>query len=131
MGPLTRLERTTQRSQRAATERVLRWTRGRRAALGIGALVMLVSALGPLVSEDAWRPIAPALRLGVGIGLAVFDVVLAIGFAILALENPRLDRRRGSWLLALLVAPPLAAPLYWWLHVWHAPQHEDDARGER
>lgn len=112
-----RPRRTERLLHAARLEGVLRWSALRRAALGLAALLTIVGAIsmvGLAMSGSALEP-EGAVALGFG-GLVV------VAFALLALENPRIDRTRAAWLVAMALAPALALLPYWWLHVWRAPR---------
>lgn len=114
----TRQRRTERLSERATREIVLGWGSLRRSALGVVALLAIVAPLALLVYPT--RGVTESLVVaGVVLGLGGLVVT---GFALMALQNPRIDRTRAAWLGALLVVPPLALLPYWWLHVWRAPR---------
>jgi len=44
-------------------------------------------------------------------------------------KNRRIDRsKRVRWLVAFLLAGPVAFPIYWYFHVWHLPDEDTGNR---
>lgn len=52
--------------------------------------------------------------------LVMFGQVIA--YIVLLFRNPRLrDNERIIWLLVILLAGAIGAPIYWYMHIWKAP----------
>jgi hypothetical protein len=51
----------------------------------------------------------------------VAHTIITFLYIAFAVQNPRLDYSRNTWMLGLLLAGPVIIPVYWVIHVWLAP----------
>lgn len=102
-------------------EAIPRWSTGSRLALGAWTFAMPLAA----AALGVW-----ALAVGDHVEPGLFAIVTAffVAHAIIAMlyiafaaQNPRIERQRTAWMLAIAVAGPVAIPAYWLMHVLHAP----------
>lgn len=87
-------------------------------AILLGALALYETHGGLVVSPEAQVDLAVALLIGV----ATTVVILISLWTFLYLRLPQLDMAAGrkvAWAIALLVAAPLAVPIFFWRHLRH------------
>jgi hypothetical protein len=98
------------------------------ASIAIFMLGMFATITAAATSSSAGPPTAfpfmgPFFAL-FGLHFLAMLVTLAqlVIFILLLVRNPLLrENERLLWLLAILLAGPIGAPLYWYMHVWKAP----------
>lgn len=78
--------------------------------LGLYALTLPPMSLAP----EAYVPLLGAVLIMGGC-----HVLLHVLYIAFAAENPR--TRSAPWLIAILLAGPIAIPIYFIIHVWNAP----------
>ena len=99
------------------------------ASIFIFVFGMFATATAAAASSSA-APAIPIAFMGsffalFGLHVLAMLVTLAqlVVFILLLVRNPLLrDNERILWLLAVLLAGPIGAPLYWYMHVWKAPE---------
>jgi hypothetical protein len=114
-----------------ARETIPRWSDGSRLALGAWTFSMPLAA-ATLASMNLWlsTEVPPAL-LAITVGFFVLHAIITLFYVAFAGQNPRIERTRTAWMVALIAAGPVAIPVYWFIHVWRAPhagrnRHVDD-----
>lgn len=102
-------------------EAIPRWSAASRLALGGWTLAMPVAAF----ALAGWATVSerdlPSSFFAATYGLLVMHFVLLSLYLSFAAQNPRLERARLGWMVALLVSGPVSIPAYWVIHVWNAP----------
>lgn len=103
-------------------ETIPRWSAFSRLALGAWTFAMpLMAGLLALASLAAGATVPPVL-LAATLVFFVAHFIIAMLYVAFAAQNPRLERGRDVWMLALVVAGPITIPAYWIMHVWPAPK---------
>lgn len=87
-----------------------------RLVLGLIALMPAVSFIAALQAEGAAQ-----------MGYAYFNVLwtglLALTFSGWMFASGRFSKeQKFAWVFSWIVMPPLSLPLYWFRHVWNAPE---------
>lgn len=99
---------------------------GSRMGLLVATLLMTGWLVGIFVSAILWPDglLQKGSFAAVEItgAMLVMTFLLFIVFGALASNNPRLTRlERGMWYAGFGLAPPIAFPAYWFVHIWPVP----------
>lgn len=87
-----------------------------RLVLGLVALVPAISFVAALVSDGATQMGFAYLNL-------LWTGLLAIVFSGWMIRSGRFRlEQKIAWVFGFVVAPPITLPLYWYRHVWNAPE---------
>ncbi|MBO6937864.1 MAG: hypothetical protein JJ863_23045 [Deltaproteobacteria bacterium] len=87
-----------------------------RLVLGAVALVPAASLIAALLTEGA-------TRMALGYFNILWTGLLMLVFGGWMLKSGRFSlERKIAWVFSWILAAPLSLPLYWYRHVWHAPQ---------
>jgi len=121
MDLVVRTVRPRNRTRIGVHESIPHWGLAARAALGMLALVALASPFVILFANVFTAPQNPGLSTGIAFAMIVSDTLLVFFFGSFVMQNPRIYGFRTAWLVALLLAAPIALPLYWAVHIWNAP----------
>jgi len=122
MDLLVRTIRPRSRTRVGVHESIPHWGLAARAVLGVLSLVALASPFVVLLANMlASEQRDPGLSTGVAFAMVVSDTLLVFFFGSFVMHNPRIYGFRILWLAALVLAAPVALPLYWLLHIWNAP----------
>ncbi|MFW5875635.1 MAG: hypothetical protein ACOCXM_02745 [Myxococcota bacterium] len=88
-----------------------------RVLLGLLAFLPLALAAGALGMRAVGSNVGPVLY-----GAMLLMFLLVLFFGAFAMNNRRLGGTgKVLWTLGFLLAGPIIIPLYWYIHVWHAP----------
>jgi hypothetical protein len=104
--------------------------RATRGILGVLSFVPLVLAVAAIVRvaagpEDPARPGVPAMTDvgGVLIGTILALALLVLYFGAFVMNDRNVEgRAKVLWLIGFIVGGPIVIPLYWYIHVLHAPR---------
>lgn len=92
------------------------------AAIGVAILVGLVAAAPD--TEVASMTAAPVANAGLYGGLLAMFLLLLF-FGAFVMNNRRIGpTSKAWWAVGFLLAGPVTIPLYWYMHVLHAPHHD-------
>ncbi len=113
--------------QTTRNESIPRWSRRARLFLGVLTFVLIgvfasaafaaAFTAGPAAGFDAgdYSPFQVVLVLAI-----FMQFILMLFYISFAAQNPRLSAR-GTWVFAMIFMPWAILPIYWYLHIWHAP----------
>jgi hypothetical protein len=104
-----------------ARETIPRWSTMSRLALGAWTFTMpCFAALLSMLSLASGTEVPPPLLAAV-VALFAMHGILVLLYAAFATQNPRIERTRFWWQMALVLAGPVSIPVYWFIHVLYAP----------
>jgi len=87
-----------------------------RLLLGLIALVPAASFVAFLVAEGP-------RQMAFGYFNVLWTALLALIFGGWMVKSGRFSfERKFAWVFSWVVAPPITLPLYWYRHVWNAPE---------
>jgi hypothetical protein len=103
-------------------ESIPRWSAFSRLALGALTFSMPVVATALGIASLAAGVTVPPVVLATTVLFFVAHTLISMMYVGFAAQNPRLERGREVWMLALVLAGPITIPAYWLMHVWPAPK---------
>lgn len=101
-----------------------------RVVIGLLAFVPLALVIVLLVQvvATAGDPVAAAQATGAPYGTVLVLALLIFFFAAFVFNDRRIPiRAKRLWLAGFILGGPIVIPLYWYLHVLHAPRHSASA----
>jgi hypothetical protein len=107
------------------TEAIPRWSMTSRLVLGAWTFSMPLAALSVALYALVVAPEVPAAVFAGVYYLITCHFILTLMYLAFAAQNPRLENKVG-WMMALVLAGPVAILVYWVMHVWHAPKVGQD-----
>jgi hypothetical protein len=118
-----------------ARETIPHWSTMSRLALGAWTFAMpCFAAVLSVLSLASGTEVPPVLLTAVIILFAMHGILVLL-YAAFATQNPRIERSRLWWQMALVLAGPVSIPAYWFIHVLYAPyvgpRDVDTGVGER